>query len=116
MMLVNKTKEPSQWLAAAISFIKKNAVLLAAVAILFPLFLSGGVVFRILAAYFLPIFYVHFRLKKLFIREAHRKAFTFFYILLIAAFPVMELLSHAIGRASTKYFLLISYESLPFLL
>ena len=72
--------------------------------------------FRILAAYFLPIFYVHSRLQKLFIRDTHRKAFTFLYILLIAVFPVLELLSYAIGLASAKYLLIISYYSLPFLL
>lgn len=109
-------KKIPQFISAAMLLIKKKIVLLAAVGIIFLFFLSGGFIFRILAAYFLPIFYVHSRLKKLFIRDTYRNAFTFFYILLIAAFPVMELLSHAIGLASAKYLLIVSYDSLPFLL
>lgn len=116
MISGSKMKKIPQFISAAMLLIKKKIFLLAVVGIILLLFLSGGFIFRILAAYFLPIFYVHYRLKKLFIGDTQRKAFTFFYILLIAAFPVMELLSHAIGLASTKYLLIISYDSLPFFL
>jgi hypothetical protein len=78
--------------------------------------LSGGFMFRLLAIYFLPIFYVYYRLQKLFIRDTHRKIFTFLYISLIAVFPVMELLSYATGLAAAKYILISSYYSLIFLL
>jgi predicted MPP superfamily phosphohydrolase len=116
MISGNKMKKIPQFVSAAVLLKKNKVFLLVASGIIVLLFLSGGFISRILAIYFLPIFYVHFRLKKLFLRDIPRKAFTFFYILLIAAFPVTELLSHAVGLAAAKYLLIISYDSLPFLL
>jgi predicted MPP superfamily phosphohydrolase len=116
MIFTKKMKKIQQLISTVILLFKKKIVLLAAFVILILLSLSGVFMFRVLAGYFLPIYYVHSRLKKLFIRDTFRKAFTFFYVLLIAAFPASELLSHASGPAWLKLPLKAGYLALPFLL
>jgi predicted MPP superfamily phosphohydrolase len=74
--------------------------------------------FRLIALviYSLANIYVYFRIKKLFTNDGHKKIFTIFYIIFALAFPMAEVLSHNTSSAWIKYFLLIAYYSLAFLL
>jgi predicted MPP superfamily phosphohydrolase len=72
--------------------------------------------FIALVIYLLPNIYVYFRIKKLFINDPHKKIFTLFYIIFALAFPMAEVLSHNTSAAWVKYFLLIGYYSVAFLL
>ena len=72
--------------------------------------------FIVLAIYSLPNIYVYYRIKKLFINDRHKKIFTLFYIIFALAFPMAEILSHNSSSAWVKYFLLIGYYSVVFLL
>jgi predicted MPP superfamily phosphohydrolase len=70
----------------------------------------------VLVIYTLPNIYVYFRIKKLFTDDRHKKIFTIIYILFALAFPMAEVLSHNTSLAPVKYFLVIGFYSLPFLL
>jgi predicted MPP superfamily phosphohydrolase len=66
--------------------------------------------------YLLPNFYVYFRLKRLFPSSGYKRVFTLVYIFLALAFPITERLSHNADFFGRKYFLIIGYYSLPYLL
>ncbi|MFC2141213.1 metallophosphoesterase [Acidobacteriota bacterium] len=72
--------------------------------------------FIALVIYALPNIYVYFRIKKLFTNDSHKIIFTLFYIILVLAFPMAEILSHNTSSAWVKYFLLTAYYSVVFLL
>jgi len=72
--------------------------------------------FIALVIYSLPNIYVYFHLKKLFTNDRHKKIFTLFYIIFALAFPMVEILSHNTSAAWGKYFLLMGYYSVVFLL
>ncbi len=72
--------------------------------------------FIALVIYALPNIYVYFRIKKLFTNDNQKKIFTVFYIILVLAFPVAEIWSHNTSAAWVKYFLLLAYYSVVFLL
>jgi hypothetical protein len=72
--------------------------------------------FIALVIYLLPNIYVYFRIKKLFINDDHKKIFTVFYIIFALAFPIVEVLSHNTSSGWVKYFLLMGYYSVVFLL
>jgi hypothetical protein len=70
MIFTKKMKKIQQLISTVILLFKKKIVLLAAFVILILLSLSGVFMFRVLAGYFLPSYYVHSRLKKLFFQES----------------------------------------------
>lgn len=72
--------------------------------------------FIALVIYSLPNIYVYFRIKQLFTKDKHKKIFTVFYIIFVLAFPMAVVLSHNTSSAWVKYFLLIAYYSVVFLL
>jgi predicted MPP superfamily phosphohydrolase len=72
--------------------------------------------FIALVIYSLPNIYVYFHLKKLFSTDGHKKIFTLIYIMFALAFPIVEVLSHNTSAAWVKYFLLMGYYSVVFLL
>lgn len=67
--------------------------------------------------YFFANLYVYTRLQRL-LAAARRRGRIFFvgYLLLVFAYPLVELAAHATRAGSLKYFLLCGYYSLPFLL
>lgn len=69
-----------------------------------------------LTIYSLPNIYVYFRIKSLVSNDRHKKIFSVFYPLFALSFPLTEVLSHNTDFAWVKYFLVISYYSLAFLL
>lgn len=69
-----------------------------------------------LIIYFILNFYICFRLIKLLAADRSKKIFTLFYFLLASIFPLIELFSHNSGMAGAKFFLLIGYYSLPYVL
>jgi predicted MPP superfamily phosphohydrolase len=88
--------------------------------------LIGLVVFiKYPSAYLLGLFiiysltnlYVYTRLKKLLAAgRLGQRIFSIIYLLLVIAYPLVELLAHASQARFLKYFLLFGYYSLPFLL
>ena len=72
--------------------------------------------FIALVIYLLPNIYVYFHIKKLFTNDRHKKIFTLFYIIFALAFPMAEMLSHNTSSPWIKYFLLMGYYSVVFLL
>ena len=66
--------------------------------------------------YLLPNIYVYFRVKRLLPSSGYKKVFTLVYIFLALAFPITERLSHNADFFARKYFLIIGYYSLPYLL
>jgi predicted MPP superfamily phosphohydrolase len=109
-------KKNPQCIRVAAWLPQKKVVLLAVTGTILLFFISGGFMLRIMAVYFLPVLYVHSRLKKLFIRDTFRKIFTFLYILLIAAFPVSDILAHVSGPAWLMLPLKAGYLAVPVLL
>ena len=70
----------------------------------------------VLAIYLLPTIYTFFRVKKLFTQALPKKLFTLIYIVLALGFPLAEFLSHQNNASWVKFFILLGYYSLPFLL
>ncbi|HEX7501862.1 MAG TPA: metallophosphoesterase [Acidobacteriota bacterium] len=67
--------------------------------------------------YFLVSLYVYTRLKRLLAAsQLGRRIFSFVYLSLVLAYPLVELISHASQAKFLKYVLLFGYYSLPFLL
>jgi predicted MPP superfamily phosphohydrolase len=67
--------------------------------------------------YSLTSLYVYTRLKKLLaVAQLRGRIFFIMYLLLVFAYPLVELAAHASRAGSCKYFLLSGYYSLPFLL
>lgn len=99
-------------------FLKKAAPYLLALAglalfIIFPFAYHLG----LFLVYFLVGAYVYSRLKRLLAAgRPVRRLFTFVYLALVLAYPLVELLSHASQAKFLKYVLLFGYYSLPFLL
>jgi len=70
----------------------------------------------LLAIYIVPSIYTYFRLLMLLNRRYSRVIFSFFYLILIAAFPVAEIISHRSDDGWVKYIILAGYYMLPFFL
>jgi predicted MPP superfamily phosphohydrolase len=67
--------------------------------------------------YPLTSLYAYTRLRRLLAASRlDRRIFSFIFLLLVSAYPLVELLAHASQARFLKYFLLFGYYSLPFLL
>jgi predicted MPP superfamily phosphohydrolase len=62
------------------------------------------------------VLYVLLRIRKLISRPLYKNLFVVFYLLVIIAFPLSEVLSHRTSAAWTRAFMRIGYYALPFLL
>ena len=71
---------------------------------------------RFLLAYLAFMTYVFISVRSRFSRSGPKTLFTLLYVLIVLAFPVAETLAHRSGSAGSRYFQLVGFYSLPYLL
>ena len=98
------------------SFIHTIPFILLGLTITFFLFVVGPFWFVFLAIYVLPNIYLHNRVKPIFVSKRSSQIFTFTFIVLVALFPVTEIIHHFPAYTFVEYALLVGYYYLPVML
>jgi len=86
------------------------------VAIIAYLLINGPFVFVFTVIFILPNLYLYHHIKHIFRKKNRRIVFTVLFVLIVAMFPIGEVLEHSSGNGLAEIFLWVGYYYLPFML